>query len=57
MADKSLSVIGGTYGVDGSGIVEDSGSEYGRGGGGIEDDDADERPAGVVLLLDRKSVV
>jgi hypothetical protein len=56
MADRSLSVIGGTYGADDSGIVEDSGSEYGRGGGGIEDD-VDEVPVGVDLLRSARGPV
>jgi hypothetical protein len=41
MADKSLSVMGGTYGTDDSGIVWDSNSEAGTDGGGMEDN-ADE---------------
>ena len=59
MADRSLSVIGGTYGVEDSGMVAGSGSEYGRGGGAIEDDAGEEaeRPVGVPLLRSARGPV
>jgi hypothetical protein len=56
MADRSLSVIGGTYGVEDSGMVAGSGEEYGRGGGGIEDD-AGEGPVGAPLLRSARGPV